>query len=361
MIPRLGALGTMLALTSCQSFTYVGGTANYPVNSDWTNYEYAVNVEIDGQRGKAFVDFTPKDVDVILEDRAGQVLMEKKRTVEAADLDWMARWPTPDRVEVAFFDFGESGEKKPRFVLAMTFARDEASGKFKEVEAGANAMNWVEANYAEYLERKNAYEGIFLYTASDAQTQAQVLAAAQQAADRLGLRSRSAPAFDGLIGDYVTDDFEINILREDGEKQIVISIEGFGKGDLCEKAEEMFQGLPLRGTGRSVTIIPPGGLKGQEAVLEAVGSVAAKFGLEKQPPSALGEHAGELAAYTAPGLDITVSATTLDDEYPPHLEVDLDVRGKFERAKKIEDALREALQAEVKPGLPPGKFPHNYF
>ena len=76
---------------------------------------------------------------------------------------------------------------------------------------------------------------------------------------------------------------------------------------------------------------------------------------------ALGEHAGELAAYTAPGLDITVSATTLDDEYPPHLEVDLDVRGKFERAKKIEDALREALQAEVKPGLPPGKFPHNYF
>jgi hypothetical protein len=96
-------LGVVVFLSSsCGSYTYINTTTNFPTNAT-NRTEYTLVVEAHGQVGKAYIDFGPKRVFVIVFHK-GSPYSKGKYTIEAGDLDWEVRWDEFSSPQIRFFD-----------------------------------------------------------------------------------------------------------------------------------------------------------------------------------------------------------------------------------------------------------------
>jgi hypothetical protein len=93
--------------SSCRPHTYNSTTTYFPAGTTHGSAQYALVVEADGQRGKAYLDFGQKRVFVIVLQNKS-TLIRKEYTIEAGDLFWRVRWDEATSPEVDFFERGNA-------------------------------------------------------------------------------------------------------------------------------------------------------------------------------------------------------------------------------------------------------------
>lgn len=102
-LPMLVALVLTLVFCGCSARTRISDRTYFPPGSDEKSAEYIVDVISDGALGKAYTEFSQKEVTVNVADNR-KIEFSKKYNMTAGYLDWKVIWPEKGDVRIVFFD-----------------------------------------------------------------------------------------------------------------------------------------------------------------------------------------------------------------------------------------------------------------
>ena len=109
----LTAMLALVALSNgCYSRTRITGQGFFPPGGNSDTAEYIVGIVSDGAIGKAYSDYSSKEVTVALKNaRTGKIEFSRKYAITAGNLNWKFTWPEKGDLWIEFYDRDKPDEK----------------------------------------------------------------------------------------------------------------------------------------------------------------------------------------------------------------------------------------------------------
>jgi hypothetical protein len=272
-------------IISCQTATWVGNVACYPEGTDRESADFCLWINIQGGAGRAYVDRSQKTVHLSILDSDKDTLLEREYIVVAGDLHWYSTWDEPSNLQVIFLEHGDATaaeqaaglpKKLPRMVFSLAFTRDDSTSSFIEAydPAAADRNN-------RYYTRENKRHIIEIYFEDSPDNESQILEYIEGIADRHELAHETPQAgLTGLLTEYVTTDFSIEVHRYDSLRELGVTLEDYGRRKLSGEIAEELRGLSgVSRTRRFVSVNISSGSDLLESVLAVVADVAGRHAL----------------------------------------------------------------------------------
>ena len=129
-----GFMIIMGILSGCKNRTVVTETTYFPSSASAATAEYTLFIQMYGERGKAFVDTSKKQVVVYIKHKE-DVLLEDAHEFEAGEFEPQVVWNEAGRVSIDFVSTPSKqnvGEKMES-LLRLEYMLDNGNGKFHRI------------------------------------------------------------------------------------------------------------------------------------------------------------------------------------------------------------------------------------
>jgi hypothetical protein len=245
-------------------------------------------------------------------------------------------------LQITFFEYGSSApteqeakslNRVPRQIFSLAFAFDESKGRFREALAPAEVLHADAAQDA----RENKRNVVGIHFADSAPMEARLLQTVDRLAAKYDLKKKAPePGYIGCIGAWSAVDLSLSVQRYDSLRDIEVSLDDYGRREVSWEIAEQLRVLPgVTGTRRYESVILRVGPKGVDPVVQAVGTIANKYGL--RPASRKGMY--NVAKFGAPDLHISIDLFESDGK----IIVSIEDAGWHTQFAEIEQALRVGL------------------